>query len=87
MTKTDFVKKAVGFVAGAGTASIIKGFIDNNTSPETAIAKINVWFAGVVIGAIAREVVTKYTDRWIDEAIAQWHEIREQVKEEETATE
>lgn len=83
MTKTDFVKKAVGYVAGAGTATIIKGIIDNNTDPQNVIVKINVWAASVVLGAIAREVVTQYTDRWIDELIAEWNELRNPTKEEE----
>jgi hypothetical protein len=86
MTKTDFVKKAVSFVAGAGTTAIIKGIIDNNTNPENAIAKINIWIASAVIGGIAREIVTKYTDRWIDEVIAEWNEIRAKANE-ETPTE
>lgn len=81
MTRIDIAKKAVGFFVGAGTAVIVKGIIDNNTSPEKLITKINVSVASVVIGAMAREATCNYTDAWIDDLVASWNKIQTKVKE------
>lgn len=81
MTRIDLAKRAVGIFVGAGTAVIVKGIIDNNTSPEKLITKINVSVASLVIGAMAREATCNYTDAWIDDLVASWNKIQTKVKE------
>lgn len=81
MTRIDLAKRAVGIFVGAGTAVIVKGIIDNNTSPEKLITKINVSVASLVIGAMAREATCNYTDAWIDDLVASWNKIQAKVKE------
>jgi len=73
MTKTDIAKAAVGWIVAGGTALIVKGFIDNNTNPETAMQKIGVTAASVVIGGMAKDATRKYTDEQIDKLIDYWN--------------
>jgi hypothetical protein len=74
------VKAVVGYVVAGGTALVVKGFIDNNTNPETMPSKIMVAAASVAIGGIAKDATRKYTDEQIDKLIAAWNDAKEAVR-------
>ena len=80
MTKTDIAKAAVGYVVAAGTSLIVKGFIENNTSPETLIQKVTVTAASIAIGGMAKDATRKYTDQQIDKLIELWEDAKDAVR-------
>jgi hypothetical protein len=73
MTKIDFLKKAVSFIVGAGTTKIVHDVIANNVNIDNTAQKISVGSASLVIGAIASDVTSSYTDAKIDEAVIWWN--------------
>lgn len=73
LTKTDIAKAAVGWIVAGGTTLIVKGFIENNTNPDTLMQKVSVTAASVVIGGMAKDATRKYTDEQIDKLIAAWN--------------
>lgn len=72
MTKIQIAKQIVGFVVGAGTATISRTIIKNNVDPEKSTNKVTVNAASVVIGAMATDATRKYTDAKIDEIVNWW---------------
>lgn len=81
MTKIDLAKKLTGIVVGAGTALIVKGFVDNNTDPQKLTEKVAIGAATIAIGAIAKDATRKYTDSLIDTLVETWHKATIQIKE------
>lgn len=72
ISKTDLAKRAASFIVGIGTAKIVSGIIDNNTTSETVTDKVTITTAGLVIGIMAADKTKLYTDNFIDELIAGW---------------
>jgi len=72
MTKTDIAKRVVGFVVGAGTTKIVGSIIQKNTEFEKKTDRIAAASASLVIGAMAADASTKYTDTKIDEIVNWW---------------
>jgi hypothetical protein len=72
MNKLDIAKKAVSFVVGAGVSKIVAGIIQNNTSPEKLTDKVALVSASLVVGAMATDATSKYTNAKIDE-LATWY--------------
>lgn len=79
-TKTDIVKTVVGYIVAGGTALIVKGIIDNNTSPESLPQRVAVTAASLAIGGIAKDATRKYTDEQIDKLIDAWNSAVDTVK-------
>lgn len=74
MNKLAIVKKAVNLVVGAGATRIVAGIIANNTAPTKLTDKVAILAAAFVLGSIAAEIMTKYTDTKIDELAQTWKE-------------
>lgn len=70
MTKTQLAKNIVSIVIGAGTAKIVSGIVQNNTDPEKVTDQVAIAGAGVVLGMMAADATSNYTDSLIDKAIA-----------------
>lgn len=67
-------KKIASIVVGAGISQIVKGNIENNTSPEKTVDKLTLYAATVVVGAMASRATSNYTDSEIDKLVAWWGE-------------
>ena len=72
MTPIDITKNVVNFIVGAGTYRISKSIIDHNTDPETTYQKVSNNAAAVVIGTMAADATTSWTDKKIDEFVVWW---------------
>ncbi len=74
MDKIRTTKIAVNFVVGAGVSKIVAGIIRNNTNPERVTDKVAIAGAAVVIGSMAADATSSYTDTKIDEIVEWWNE-------------
>lgn len=72
MNKIELAKKAASLIVGLGTTKIVNDIIENNTTTETVKDKVAVKAGSVVIGSMAADATSSYTDRKIDEAIDWW---------------
>lgn len=83
----SIAKKAVSVVVGAGTSKIVKGIIENNTSPETLTDKAAIFAATFVVGSMVAEATSKHTGAKIDEIADWWTEnVSSKFKDEEETT-
>lgn len=80
MDKLEITKKAVSLVVGLGVSKIVKGFIENNTSAESVTDKVAIASAAVVIGSMSAAAVKNHADTMIDDAIAAYKKIRDEIK-------
>lgn len=69
--KIEFIKKAVTVVVGMGTTKIVAGIIQNNTNPEKVTDKVTILTASLVLGGMAADAASKYTNVKIDQ-MAEW---------------
>lgn len=74
MTKIDIAKKATSFVVGVGVTKIVNAICINNTQPQKITDKVTVVAGAIVLGMIASDVTSKYTDAKIDELVT-WYNI------------
>jgi hypothetical protein len=72
MTKLDLTKRIVSIVVGLGTTKIVNDIIENNTDAETTTDRVKVKAGSLVIGSMAADATSAYTDRKIDEMAAWW---------------
>ncbi len=73
--KIEIAKRAASFVVGMGTAKIVNDIIENNTADrESKTDKVAIKAGSVVIGSMAADATSSYTDRKIDEAVSWWNE-------------
>lgn len=72
MDKIAIAKRAVNFVVGAGVTKVVAGIIANNTDPQKVTDKVAIGSAAFVLGAIAADATTSYTDAKIDKLVAWW---------------
>lgn len=72
MTKTKIAKFVVSTLVGLGTSTISASIIANNTVPANAIQKASIPAAGVVIGMMAADATSNYTNAKIDEIVNWW---------------
>jgi len=83
ITKLDIAKKAVSVVVGAGVTRIVAGIIQNNTAPAKVTDKVAIVAAAFVLGSMAADATSKYTDAKIDEIAAWWKETKKEIKDTE----
>lgn len=69
MTKTELAKSAVTLLVGLGTGKIVNDIVKNNTNCDSTLQTVEVTGAAVVIGMMAADATTAYTDRKIDDLI------------------
>lgn len=74
MSKRDIAKKMTAFVVGAGVTKIVAGVIANNTAPTRVTDKVSIVAAAFVLGGIAADAASKYTDSQIDKIVDFWNE-------------
>lgn len=74
MTKLQFAKKATSIVVGIGTGKVVASILSNNAPAGGIVTKITCITAGVVIGMMASDATSKYTEDKIDEAVIWWKE-------------
>lgn len=74
MTKIEIAKKIATTIVTIGTGKITSTIIRNNVPLNTITDKVTVVAAGLVIGSMAGDATSEYTDRKIDEAVAWYHE-------------
>lgn len=72
VNKTEIAKKVVSTVVGLGTTKIVNDVIENNTHAEKLHEKVEVKAGAVVLGMIAADRTSAYTDTKIDEITAWW---------------
>lgn len=72
MTKTFIAKKIVTSIVGFGTSTIAQTIIKNNVPTETTFQVISVNSASAVIGLMASDATSSWTDAKIDEAVNWW---------------
>lgn len=73
MNKLDIAKNVVKIVVCAGTTKIVSGIIANNTDPTKITDKVAIVSASFVLGSMAADAASKYTNAKIDE-LAEWYE-------------
>jgi hypothetical protein len=73
MTKTNIAKTAAQFVVGIGTGKIVGSIIRNNVTVESPADQAAVAATSAVIGWMAAEKTTAWTDAKIDEAVTWWN--------------
>lgn len=78
--KIEFIKGAVGFVAGLGVSQIINGIISSTTPTDTQYQKATVAAGRLAIGMLVNDLVRKHTDAKIDSAVEWWQKVIIEVK-------
>lgn len=76
MDKIALTKSITNIVVGAGVMRLVNGLIRNNTETESVADKAIATSTGVVVGYMAAEITSSYTDAKIDEIVAWWKEIQ-----------
>lgn len=71
VTKLDLFKGAVGFVVGAGVASIVSGFVERVAPTDTPIQKVLVYAGKTGISWLATSKVVEHVNEKIDNG-AEW---------------
>lgn len=79
MTLATF-KKIVKWIVGMCAGFTVADVIANNTHPEKARHKAEVFVGGAVIGGIVAEAAEDYTDRAIDEIADAWKNAKAEFK-------
>jgi hypothetical protein len=74
VTKIDLAKRIVSIVVGAGTTKIVTGIIVRNTDPAKITDKVAIVSAGLVLGSMAADATSSYTDAKIDEIVSWFDE-------------
>lgn len=72
MNKLDIAKRVASTIVGLGTTKIVNDVIRNNTDTETTADKVKVTAGALVIGSMAADATSSYTDQKIDEIAAWW---------------
>jgi hypothetical protein len=72
MGKIEITKLAVRLVVGAGAGTIVKGIVMRNVYPENIVQKVTIFAGALVLGAMAADASTDYTDAKIDGVVAWW---------------
>lgn len=72
MTRLDLTKKIASITVGFGTGKIVGQVIKNNTSPDSVVDHVSILAASIVLGQMAADKTTAYTDQKIDEIVAWW---------------
>lgn len=78
--KIEFVKGAVGFVAGLGVSQIVNGIVSSTTPTDTQYQKATVAAGRLAIGMLVNDLVRQHTDAKIDAAVAWWQKVVIEVK-------
>jgi hypothetical protein len=66
--KIQIAKAVGGIIIGIGVTSIVNGIVKNNTPSSTrALTKLCIGVTAIVIGTMAADKVTEYTDGKIEE--------------------
>lgn len=81
MDKIKAAKLVVNFVVGAGVAKIVQGVITHNTDPEKLTDKVAIGAAAVVVGSMAKDATSSYTDAKIDQLVEWWKEQVQKTKQ------
>lgn len=76
MTKLEITKRVASAIVGIGTGKIAATVIKNNHPSGGIVTQITVIAASVVIGMMASDATSAYTNTKIDEAVALWNKIR-----------
>lgn len=85
MDTLAIAKKAVQIVVGAGVTKIVAGIIEHNTDPKKVTDKVAIVGASFVLGSMAADATSKYTDAKIDELAAWWQSnIKKKFEKEES---
>lgn len=74
ITKIDLAKKIINIVVGFGTAKIVSNIVSNNSSATSIPDRIAVATGSLVIGSMAADATTAYTDAKIDELVNWWRQ-------------
>lgn len=72
MTKLEITKRVASAVVGIGTGKIAASIIKNNYPSGGIVTHVTVVVASVVIGMMASDATSQYTDAKIDEAVSWW---------------
>jgi hypothetical protein len=74
VNKLDITKRVASTIVGLGTTKIVNDIVRNNTDTETTADKVKVTAGALVIGSMAADATSSYTDRKIDEIAAWWNQ-------------
>ena len=74
---TDYVKKAIGFVAGASVGTVAKDIVRNNYTPENKRQAVQLFVACTVLGGMAAAQARVYTDTKVDHFFAKFEDVEE----------
>ncbi len=81
MNKLNIVKKSVAAIVSFGAGSIIKQIIDNNTEePDNVALKVTNTAGAYALGSLVGAAAATHTDKLIDEAAAQFAEMKKDMK-------
>ena len=73
MTKTELAKKAISATVMFGTGRIVYSILRNNVDePENIAQAVSVPVASFVIGGMAADAASQYSDRMVDEVVLWW---------------
>jgi hypothetical protein len=70
--KIAIAKKIVSTIVGFGTGKIVHDIIANNVPTDNTAQKVSVASASFVIGTMAVDATSSYTDAKIDEIVDWW---------------
>jgi hypothetical protein len=74
---TDYVKKGVGFIAGASVGTVAKDIVRNNYTPETKLQAVKLFVACAVVGGMAAAQARVYTDTKVDKFFGKFETVEE----------
>jgi hypothetical protein len=78
--KIEFLKGAIGFVAGLGVSQIVNGIVASTTPTDTNYQKATVAAGRLAIGMLVNDLVRQHTDAKVDSAVAWWQKTISEAK-------
>lgn len=70
--KIEVTKKIVNIIVATGTSKIVGSIIKNNTTADSVTDKVAMTAGAAVLGMMAADASSNYTDAKIDEIVAWW---------------
>lgn len=76
MKKTKIAKIVAKNIVGWSTTFTINAALRNNVAPETPVQQVQLVIGSAVIGAVVAEATEAYTEKFIDDVVGVWDDLK-----------